>query len=214
MQIPLPILKNVQSCSAPGEKFLVNSVRTKSAFTRVDLLVAILTLMLLALTLLPGLARTRVKPQGTQCLDNLRQLTLAWTMYADDSNSKTAPNRGAFPPNPDYNAAPRWVAGDMRGGVIDAPYLDATNSDLLVNPKFSLLGPYVRNPALFKCPSDLSTWSGQPRVRSYSMNNAVGCAINGTVQDPGHSPIGHWLPSQPAGGPWRIYLKTSDIVGG
>jgi prepilin-type processing-associated H-X9-DG protein len=44
------------------------------------------------------------------------------------------------------------------------------------------------------------------------MNQAVGPASNGTAQDPGHTPIGHWLPSQPAGGNWRIYLKESDMT--
>ena len=142
-------------------------------------------------------------------------------MYADDSNGKMAANHGAFPANPDYSAPSsgyraKWVGGDMHGGSVGAPYtgVDATNSDLLVDPTFSALGPYVKTPALFKCPSDLSTWFGQPRVRSYSMNAAVGCAFNGTVEDPGHSPLGHWLPSQFSGGPWRLYLKTSDIVGG
>ena len=136
-------------------------------------------------------------------------------MYADDSNGKVALTHGAFPPNPDYNAWPRWVAGDMRGGRVSDSYtnVDAVNAALLVDPKFSVLGPYVKIPALFKCPADLSTWSGQPKVRSYSMNAAVGCGANGSAQD-GNSTIGHWLPSQPAGGPWRIYLKTSDIVGG
>jgi prepilin-type processing-associated H-X9-DG protein len=207
--LPISILGLMKSV----ETFTANSDSSEFAFTRVELLVVILTLALLALTLLPSLARTHVQSEGTQCRFNLRQLSLAWTMYTDDSNDKLAPNRGAFPPNPDYNAYPRWAAGDMRGGIIVPPSLDVTNASILIDPKYSLLGPYVKNPALFKCPADLSTWSGQPRVRSYSMNAAVGSAINGTVQDTGHSPVGHWLPSQPAGGPWRVYLKKSDLSG-
>jgi len=220
------MLKNIHSspenpAARPVEISSGNSARAEDAFTRVDLLVAVFALLLLALTLLPAMARTHIKPQGTQCLYNLRQITLAWTMYADDSNGKMAANHGAFPANPDYNPPSsgyraKWVGGDMHGGSVGAPYttVDAINTNLLIDPTFSALGPYVKIPALFKCPADLSTWFGQPRVRSYSMNAAVGCAFNGTAQDPSHSPLGHWLPSQFSGGSWRLYLKPSDIVGG
>ena len=43
------------------------------------------------------------------------------------------------------------------------------------------------------------------------MNQAVGPNSNGQAVDGGHI-TGHWLPSQPAGGPWRIYLKESDMT--
>lgn len=201
----------------------------RSAFTRIDLIVIILTLAFLALMLLPVLARTHVKPQGAQCLYNLRQIILAWQMYADDSNGKLAPNHGSFPANPDYNPPAgftsykaKWVNGDMRGGSIGTPYtgIDATNSALLVDPNFSSLGPHVKNPALYRCPTDLSTWSiaapgvnEQPRVRSYSMNQGVGCAFNGTRQDPGHSELGHWLTKGSSPGPWQTYIKNSDLIG-
>ncbi|MDE3066227.1 MAG: hypothetical protein KGJ60_01620 [Verrucomicrobiota bacterium] len=179
-----------------------------AAFNRVELLVILAMLALLAVTLLPALARTGAQPQGTQCVNNLRQITKAWLMYADD-------NGGHFPPNPDYNVAPRWVAGDMRGGIIGPPYsgIDATNTALLTNAAFSVLGPYMKNPALFKCPADLSTWYGMPRVRSYSMNAAVGCEINGQASYNGHY-IGHWLvgTSGSPTPPWRIYLTESGIT--
>ena len=197
------------------ENIAVNSERGQSAFTRIDLLVVLLTLGILAVMLLPALARTRVKPQGTQCLYNLRQIISAWQMYADDSNGKLAPNHGAFPPNPDYAGAPIWVNGNMGGGMTQTGINDPTNSPLLVDPNYSSLGPYVKNPALYRCPSDLSTWYGQPRVRSYSMNAAVGCAFNGTRQDPGHDELGYWLEGRngTTPGPWQTYIKNSDLIG-
>jgi prepilin-type processing-associated H-X9-DG protein len=189
-----------------------------AGFTRIELIVIIATVALLTITLLPALARTRVEPQGTQCLNNLRQITLSWLMYAND-------NGGRFAPNPDYNTPPagvankaRWVGGDMRGGSVGAPYsgIDATNTALLTNATFSALGPYLKNPKVFKCPADQSTWSvngvEMPRARSYSMNCAIGCAYNGTDQDPGHNAIGHWLPGEYSGGRWRVYLKQSDLA--
>lgn len=143
---------------------------------------------------------------------------VAWMNYANESNGRLIPNHGIFPANPDYVAYPKWVAGDMRGGSVGGPYtgIDATNTALLVDTKFSEMAAYVQDPSLFKCPADLSTWAGMSRVRSYSMSQAVGSLANGTTLDSGHV-AGHWLSSgnasAPGGSPWRVYLKDSDIAG-
>jgi prepilin-type processing-associated H-X9-DG protein len=169
------------------------------------LLVVIAIIAILAAMILPALSKAKEKAQGVAAMNNLRQCMIGWKIYSGD-------NAEFLPPNPDYNSYPRWVAGDMRGGSIIPPYLDATNAELLIDGQYSVLGPYLKNPAVYKDPSDLSTWGGNARVRSFSMNQAVGPASNGTSMDPGHNAIGHWLPSQPAGGPWRIYLKESDMI--
>ena len=104
----------------------------------------------------------------------------------------------------------------MRGGTVGAPYtgIDATNSALLVDPTFSLIGPDAKNPSVFRCPADQSTWYGQTRVRSYSMNQGVGCAFNGTHEDPGKNILGHWLVKGTTSTfPWQTYIKENDIVG-
>ena len=192
-----------------------------SAFSRIDLLVVIFTLAILATALLPALARVHVNSLGGQCLNNLRQLTAGWWMYVNDNQGRLAPNRGLFPANQDYNVYPKWVAGDMRGGAIGPPYTesDATNSALLVDPRFSQLAPYVKTPAPYRCPADLSTWGGIPRVRSYSMNEAVGPLENGQASGVRFGSAyyaGHWLStgnaSAPGGYPWRVYIKESDLV--
>jgi prepilin-type processing-associated H-X9-DG protein len=195
-----------------------------SGFSRIELFVVIVTLAILATALLPALARAHVNSQGGQCLNNLRQLTAGWWMYVNDNQGKLAPNRGLFPANQDYAAYPKWVAGDMHGGIIGGAYtgIDATNSALLVDPRYSQLGAYVKTPALYRCPADLSTLSTSgtpgsnetPRVRSYSMSQAIGPLENGQLSYNGHI-AGHWLSSGNAttpGFPWRVYIKESDLV--
>jgi prepilin-type N-terminal cleavage/methylation domain-containing protein/prepilin-type processing-associated H-X9-DG protein len=192
------------------------------AFTLIELLVVIAIIAILAAILMPVLQHAEERATQIGCLNNLQQLMIGWRMYADDNKE--------FPPNEDYNAYPRWVAGDMRGGTIaplaGAPTysgIDATNGALLVEPHYSCMGPYVANPKIYRCPADQSTWttvnspgvSEKPRVRSYSMNQAVGPCENGTLV--GQDVMGHWMSSgnagAPGGSPWRVFFKDSTIQG-
>ena len=143
------------------------------------MLTVIVVLVLLALLLTPALARTRVSDQAFQCRNNLRQLIHGWRMYADD-------NRGnlCYPFD--------WVQGRED---YNSNNPDNTNISYLVN---GLLGPYVRNPAVYKCPADqsqvLEGGVRMPRVRTLSMNQAIG---------PLRSPY--------IDNTYRHYLKSSDM---
>src|SRR5437762_14374513 len=58
----------------------------KRGFTLIELLVVIAIIAILAALLLPALAKSKEIATGVRCLGNQKQLTLAWTMYADDHN--------------------------------------------------------------------------------------------------------------------------------
>lgn len=148
----------------------------EAGFTRLELLVVLLTLATLALVARPARgAGGSVKI--AVCIDNLRRLSAAWLLYAQDNSGRFVGNyTGGFTPAPGRKERP-WAVGWLDWTTST----DNTNTIYLTDARYAALAAYVgKDTTVFKCPADeylsgpqLSRgWAA--RVRSYSMNCYVG----------------------------------------
>jgi len=163
-------------------------------FTLIELLVVIAIIGLLAALLLASLRGAKSQALAVACLNNFKQITLAWSLYVDDHEDRLVPNYPALCGKPDGTWYPSWALGRSRYG--DAA---GTNIDYLIGQREGSLGPYLGMDRVFKCPADRSLSKmadGRlyPRLRSYSMNRFMGSTC--------------------PGGPMVNYMTRSDIDAG
>jgi prepilin-type N-terminal cleavage/methylation domain-containing protein len=176
-----------------GQQLLArNTSRNRQAgFTLIELLVVIAIIAILAAMLLPSLTNAKSKTHGINCMNNHRQLSLAWRMYSDDNQDKLL-----------YASELPWLPETFGSAWVTGTLDFDPNKPTTI--KQSPMWPYCgKSQSIWKCPADRSgiTVAGEfkPRVRSISMNIF----------------LGGWAGTDGGWGPifsdYKIYMKQSEL---
>jgi len=152
---------------------LVHGRTRPSGFTLIELLVVLAVVALLMALVLPALSRGKARATRAACMSNLRQLALAWQMYADDHNDQLVPN--GYGTVESLGRTRLWVLGGTHHAHA-AHRSSLTNADFLTDPSYAAFASYLPSAKVYKCPADRLLVDGQPKVRSYALNAYLGWA--------------------------------------
>jgi len=143
--------------------------RPTKAFTLIELLVVIAIIGILAAMLLPALSAAKERAHRLTCLNNQRQLGVAWEVYAGDAGDKMVLN--------DWYTSGSIARSPSNSWVIGNALLDEDPGTITSGTLF----PYVKSVDVYHCPSDRALVQGgiNPKLRSFSLS----CYLGGPQAD-------------------------------
>jgi prepilin-type N-terminal cleavage/methylation domain-containing protein/prepilin-type processing-associated H-X9-DG protein len=149
------------------------------AFTLIELLIVIAIIAILAALLLPAFAKAKAKAKAIDCLNNTRQLQVAWMLYAADNNDQLVLGDST------------WLRGIIfvKGWVDSKGYFAKVYGETNeLNVTDGQLWPYTKSQPIYRCPAQRGVWParydayGNPTgpglldvvpARSFSINNSL-----------------------------------------
>jgi prepilin-type N-terminal cleavage/methylation domain-containing protein/prepilin-type processing-associated H-X9-DG protein len=138
----------------------------RKAFTLIELLVVIAIIALLMGILLPALSRVKRQAAGGACMANIRSISTAWLMYAQDNDDFLAPSQVYSGQGTSWVQTPQ----DEAGNPTAAQTAECPLEDKIRGIERGLIYPYIgKTYKAFHCPADHRRNFGIEGYRSYSL---------------------------------------------
>jgi len=166
-QCRFPKQHHQQFCNRAGQPHHHGPLH--DGFTLIELLVVIAIIAGLLAILIPALGGVREQGRRAVCLSNLRQLTTAWLVYADEHDGRLVEGHAFF--------VDTTNDGTMKGWMARAFLHPESRSALIENADKGTLWPYIRDVDIYRCPSGLTGHAATYQI----VPGANGWAMEGTA---------------------------------
>ncbi len=115
-------------------------VKARGAFTLIELLVVIAIIAILAAILMPVLQKAKQRALTGQCLNNMKELQIAFRMYVDDNNDWLPYNGVGYLPGTTVQS---WITNN-----------DAQTTVIFDGTRNGVLYQYNQNVKIYACPAN------------------------------------------------------------